>query len=197
MRNILKFFILSLSIFALTGCSSKEEKVIEMEKVTKTFEATVLNVQNSSIIVCPDTNSEENLISNQFIVDISNADIINVNSGIVTKDNLHINCVVEITYDGNVNESYTCEIKSSQVKIINENILTYHIKDVKYDKEWKMYRGTCVDEEVEKEYLFSIPEELKGIEIFENEKIIIETIGGMTMSNPPQLIGIINIYKEP
>lgn len=106
MKKIFNIAIVALITLALTGC--KIEKT-EDNKDIHSFEGTIIECENASMIVRPKKNEDEYSSSNRFRVEYVN----DFNS-------CKVGDSVKITYDGFINESYPAQIGTTKIEVLPE-----------------------------------------------------------------------------
>lgn len=106
MKKIFNIAIVALMILTLAGC--KIEKT-EDNKDIHSFEGTIIECENASMIVRPKASESEYSSSNRFRVEYVN----DFNS-------CNVGTNVKITYDGFINESYPAQIGTTKIEVLPE-----------------------------------------------------------------------------
>lgn len=137
MKKIFNIAIVALITLALAGC--KIEKTEDNDDI-HSFEGTIIECENASMIVCPKASESEYSSSNRFRVEYVN-DFNSCNVG--TK--------VKITYDGFINESYPAQIGTTKIEVLPEVDfkLTFNSKPGNVKKQ-------IVDKKTSKKYDYNV-----------------------------------------
>lgn len=99
---------------ALTGCTflGKGEEVV--------FIGTVLEINETSLLVEPQAGSNELKFADKISVSIKETPLVDAQSKEITADQISIGDRVEITYSGEIAESYPAQInKCYKIKLID------------------------------------------------------------------------------
>lgn len=100
-----KLLIICLALFLiLPGCSTKEDSQ------GNSFVATVLEIQDVSLLVEPGEGSPELNSADRIVVSVKDAILINSEGTEITLDDLEGGKQVEIFYTGGIAESYPAQI---------------------------------------------------------------------------------------
>lgn len=137
MKKIFNIIICALMLFALTGCSTKKD---EKKSDIHSFEGTITECENKSMIVRPEKDEDEYSSSNRFRIEYVN-DFNSCNVG--TK--------VKITYEGGINESYPAQIGTTKIEVLPELDfkLTFNSKPGNVKKQ-------IVDKKTSKQYDYNV-----------------------------------------
>lgn len=137
MKKIFNIIICALMILSLTGCKIKKT---EDNKDIHSFEGTIIECENASMIVRPKKNEDEYSSSNRFRVEYVN----DFNS-------CNVGTNVKITYDGFINESYPAQIGTTKIEVLPEVDfkLTFNSKPGKVRKQ-------IVDKKTSKQYDYNV-----------------------------------------
>lgn len=137
MKKIFNIAIVALITLALTGC--KIEKTEDNDDI-HSFEGTIIECENASMIVRPKASESEYSSSNRFRVEYVN----DFNS-------CNVGTNVKITYDGFINESYPAQIGTTKIEVLPEVDfkLTFNSKPGKVRKQ-------IVDKKTSKKYDYNV-----------------------------------------
>lgn len=95
--------IYGLIVLILTGCStSTKEKTPDIHS----FEGTIVECEQKSMIVCPNESEDEYKSSNKFRVNYVNG-----------FDSCNVGDVVKITYEGEINEIFPAQIGATKIEL--------------------------------------------------------------------------------
>ncbi|NLT95390.1 MAG: DUF3221 domain-containing protein [Clostridia bacterium] len=109
----LLIIFLALSLI-LAGCGKKEESA------ENSFTATVLEINDASLLVEPAEGSGELKSADRIIVSVKDAKIIDAQGNEITIDDLETGKQVEIYYTGGIAESYPAKIYGCwKVKVLD------------------------------------------------------------------------------
>jgi len=113
MMTVAKFVICSifLMICLLVGCSNQEEEVF--------FIATVLENNQSSLLVEPAEGSVELSSSDRIVVHVGDSVVVDPQGNEVNINVVEAGSQVEIYYDGSIAESYPAQIWSFRIRLID------------------------------------------------------------------------------
>lgn len=106
-RTILTFILCLMTFFGLSGCRNKSS--LKYDEETKNFNATILECNQSSMIVIPDKDEEEYKSSDKFRIAFA-GDYQTCNK----------NDRVNITYVGGINESYPAQIETIKIELTSK-----------------------------------------------------------------------------
>lgn len=137
MKKIFNIAIVALITLTLAGC--KIEKTEDNDDI-HSFEGTIIECENASMIVRPKASESEYSSSNRFRVEYVN-DFNSCNVG--TK--------VKITYEGGINESYPAQIGTTKIEVLPELDfkLTFNSKPGNVKKQ-------IVDKKTSKKYDYNV-----------------------------------------
>ena len=75
------------------------------------FTATVLEIDEASLLVQPDEGADELRSADKIYVYTGDADLVNARDGKITMDDIKVGARVEIFYDGAIAESYPAQLQ--------------------------------------------------------------------------------------
>lgn len=103
--------LLMLFVF-MAGCNNGEDNGISggENREGYSFRATVLEVEEISLLVEPEEGSDELLSADKIIVYLSDAELVDGDNREITVDNINTGGQVEISYTGGIAESYPAQI---------------------------------------------------------------------------------------
>ncbi|KAE9629123.1 MAG: hypothetical protein JG775_210 [Defluviitaleaceae bacterium] len=117
MRGIIKKMfclpVILLMCIGLTGCGETSKK--KLSSLTH-FEAIVIK-NGENFVVVPNENSNEARISDQIAVRTNNASIMGINNQVIRIDEIPVGHVVEITYNGEIMESYPAQVFADKIQL--------------------------------------------------------------------------------
>ena len=103
-RVILTIIIICSSFLCVLGCSKDKNDDYD----NHSFFATIVEINNESILVQPNDDEEELNISDRYIISLSKFD-----------QKFKLGERVKITYKGGINESYPAQIDTINIEIVN------------------------------------------------------------------------------
>jgi hypothetical protein len=196
MRKIMKLVsVTMLFVFLFVGCSIKND-TIDNGNTTKNsdatnnenasegdsntiFKAEVIETGNS-LLIAPDQESNEYKSSDKISVSLNDAKFMNQDGEEITKEDLKVGDIIEVTYNGVILESYPAQITAANIKVVDHNLvidgylaiiddlyqedeaLNSEIKKIAFDTtEWIELT------DIEKEMLFAKVNEMYGYEVIE------------------------------
>mgnify|MGYP001283592478 CR=1 FL=1 len=107
------FMCIMIALMVLVSCNNAENK----EEVS--FVATVLEINDSSLLVEPVEGSDELRSADKISVSTANAKILDSQDNEITIGDIVVGDKVEIVYDGVIAESYPAQIhKCYKVKVL-------------------------------------------------------------------------------
>jgi uncharacterized lipoprotein NlpE involved in copper resistance len=114
MMTVAKIVICSIFIMIclLVGCSNQEEEGVS-------FIATVLENNQSSLLVEPAEGSVELSSADRIVVHVSDSVVVDPQGNEVNINVVEAGSQVEIYYDGSIAESYPAQIWSFRVKLMD------------------------------------------------------------------------------
>lgn len=107
MNRIIKALVFIFLIIVITSCSDKKPLKTEKEE-SKSFNATIVECYQNSMIVRPLENEMELKSADRILVDF-----------IGDYNTCNVNDLVRITYAGGINESYPAQIGVLKIENIN------------------------------------------------------------------------------
>lgn len=103
-KTIIAILICGIMVLGLTGCNNSTEK--ELDDI-RSFEGTIIECEQKSMIVSPNESEEEYKSSDKFRIEYVNG-----------FNSCHVGDKVKITYEGMINESYPAQIGTTNIEII-------------------------------------------------------------------------------
>ena len=103
-RVLLSFLIACVIVLTCGACANKEKA----DESSVTFKATVLEISESSAMVCPLEGEDELESSDKIIFGIADLEKLDVTVG----------SIINITYTGEIMESYPAQIKATKWEIV-------------------------------------------------------------------------------
>ena len=103
-RKILTILLCGVMVLGLTGCNSKPKN-----DDRHTFEGTILECNQKSMIVNPNENENELKSSDKFTIEYVNG-----------FNSCNVGDKVKITYIGDINESYPAQVGTTNIEIIKD-----------------------------------------------------------------------------
>lgn len=181
-KKIFKMFLITLSFVvlfsSLGGCSSKKEVKKTAKEKEYSFKATVLEISENSVEVCPISGEDELKSSDKITFNISNLE----------KFDLTVGSVVEIFYNGEIMESYPAQIKAIRWKLLETAPEHFFIASV-----LEIYDGSVLVEPIKGDNISSIDkvafntENLPNLDIEVGSKIMVTFNGQVMYSYPAQI----------
>lgn len=105
---------LILMFTVLTGCSGSEKSN------GSSFVATVLENNNSSLLVEPKEGSNELKSADKIVVYMKDADLVGSDDGKITVEDIEPGMQVKISYNGGIAESYPAQLQGCyRIKLLN------------------------------------------------------------------------------
>ena len=109
--NKLMIYLILIIVFFLTGCSEQEEEI--------SFVATVLEVNQSSLLVEPAEGSAELGSADRFVAHLGDATIEDPEGNEIDIAAVEVGDRVVIFYDGTVAESYPAQVWPFRVQLMD------------------------------------------------------------------------------
>ncbi|MFT4144142.1 MAG: DUF3221 domain-containing protein [Mobilitalea sp.] len=144
------------------------------------FQADVISVENGSLLVASDPESNEYKSSDRMYVNTIDAVITNQEGTLITVEDLKPADVLKITYSGVILESYPAQISASKIEVIDHNVLIdgylaliddLYQEDAGLNGDIKMIAldttGWTDLTEIEKEIIFTGVKDTYGYEVVE------------------------------
>lgn len=128
MRAITKkfFYLIAFLLMSigLIGCGETSKDHSSSLKIS--FEAVVIE-NGENLVVAPDKSSNEAKSSDKIVVRANNASIMNVNGQEIQVEDIPTGYIVEITYNGEIMESYPAQIFAEKIQLceINREVEAY------------------------------------------------------------------------
>ncbi|NLK96465.1 MAG: DUF3221 domain-containing protein [Epulopiscium sp.] len=113
-NKVFYFIAFLLMSIGLAGCGAMSKDNSSSLKVS--FEAVVIE-NGENLIVVPDTSSNEAKASDKIVVHTNNASIMDANNQEIQIEDIPIGHIVEITYNGEIMESYPAQISADKIQL--------------------------------------------------------------------------------
>ena len=113
MKNVSILVVSMVMLMVLTGCIRSVEGSV--------FTATVLENNETSLLVEPVEGSGELRSADRIIVYVSDADLLDVQNREISIDDIQSGMLVEISYTGGIAESYPAQIHGASKIILLQN----------------------------------------------------------------------------
>lgn len=202
MRKIMKLIsVTMLFVFLFIGCGIKNDTTDNGNKANNgnvtddadtpnngdtseddsniIFKAEVIETGNS-LLITPDQESNEYKSSDKISVSLNDAKLMNQEDKEISKEDIKVGDIIEVTYNGVIMESYPAQITASSIKVVDHNIVIdgyLAIIDDLYQEDEALNSGIkkiAFDTskwieltDIEKEMLFAKVKELYGYEVIE------------------------------
>ncbi|MBH1940811.1 DUF3221 domain-containing protein [Mobilitalea sibirica] len=177
-----KLIYLLLGLFIIvgisTGCSKKELSEGKDSKIS--FEATIIEAGEKSLLVTPDSESNEYKSSDKISISLSDMEITDKKGNNIETAKLKVLDRIKIYYGGEIMESYPAQIRATSIERIGVNVLldgylaliddiynidtglNHDITTIAFDTtQWSNISQT------EKELMFTLVQEEYGMEVIE------------------------------
>ncbi len=105
-KVILGIFIFGVMVLLITGCDRTTKKEL---KDIHSFEGTIIECEQESMIVRPDKSEEEYRSSDKFRI-----------SYVGDFNSCHVDDKVKITYEGMINTSYPAQVGTTKIEIVSD-----------------------------------------------------------------------------
>lgn len=104
-KAILRIFIFGFMVLLVTGCNRTTKKEL---KDIHSFEGTIMECEQKSMIVRPDESEEEYRSSDKFRI-----------SYVGDFSSCYVGDKVEITYEGMIDTSYPAQVGATKIEIVS------------------------------------------------------------------------------
>jgi hypothetical protein len=143
------------------------------------FKAEVIEIGNS-LLIAPDQESNEYKSSDKISVSLNDTKLLNSEDKEITKEEIKVGDIIEVTYNGVIMESYPAQINASSIKVVDHNIVIdgylaiiddLYQEDEALNSEIKQIAFDTTDwielTDIQKEMLFAKVNEMYGYEVIE------------------------------
>lgn len=114
-KNLIPALLLALALVLLTACSAPTEEESSSPADFPPFPATILETGENSLLVLADEGTDVRRSSDQFWVDIANAELLDEEGNSITLTDLCWYDRVEVAFTGGINESYPAQAAASKI----------------------------------------------------------------------------------